>query len=861
MARLFNDPTDPAAFTRVSLPIEKFESQDDGSVLVWGRATSGEVDRDQQIIDPAFARKSLSQWFSTGANVRVMHSPNLYPAGVGVELVSGEDGEWLKSRIVEPTAVKLVEAGVLQAYSVGIARPKIQRDMVAKGGRVVDGETVEVSLVDRPANPACGLMLAKMAGGDNPTVEFVEQLYYERDDDPVTFKPSELASMLVKLGKATGAVEKRDFDKGVGEHGVDRDKLPAEDFAGPDRTYPIESPKDVHDAATLIGKADDPDAVKRKIISIAHRKGAEFVAKLPDEWKKSEKGTEPELTGTATPEVTKSGKKDCANCGKSHDADSPAKFCSGCGHKLSAGKSDKAAKVDEPEDRADDDEDKSEKAAKSEKPDEAEDDDDKAGEEKPEKVDKAATADTEVEVGLEHLKDAIRGLIAEQGTDPDHESHVADHAVNADLDRLDADATTALADQHEDMRTDKAAEPDLTKAAHDGVPYGLRRLHDATCEAYAWAAVKAAHPSLVITGLDKVIGTSADMLHTFLAKALSTGPSAAGDVAELAKAYEAAATLTDPHAESLAQARAQMHRAFKAANMGEPGSNGEPAASLKPINTGENGHQPHAAQFVRGYISAGHAPLSSTGAKPRVPATHPVDAEQFRRGLIEGGHESDSPGNTHMGGHPATPSAGHGTTTPMRAPGEKAADAELHKSAEGMSVIHDRIAAIYPHMCPIDFAAPRTSDLSAQPLTAPANTLDTRPNATPATVQASATPDLIKSAMAVRPDLLKAAVAELVNEQVSIRLAEVDVKHAAEVAELTKKFEEFAASPDPRQAPIRGMAGMEQALQLLTKSATQEPPAEATVRKAQHIARWLDSPNPTDRETARAALRQIADGR
>lgn len=835
MATLFKDPSDPAAFTRVSIPIEKFEKQTDGSIKVWGRATNDGIDRDQQIIDPKFARTSLAKWFATGANVRVMHSPNLYPAGRGVELVSGDDGEWLMSKIVEPTAIKLVEEGVLQAYSVGIARPKIIRDMVAKGGRVVDGETVEVSLVDRPANPGCGLVLAKMAGGESPVLTFFNDVIDERDQ-PVMVKPSDVAALLTKIGKATGAVEKRDFDSGVGAHGVDRDTLPAEDFAGPDRTYPIDSPKDVHDAALLIGHADNPDAVKRKIESIAHRKGAEFVAELPEDWK-TDKAAEPDLT--------KSGKKDCSNCGKSHDADSPAKFCSDCGHKLS-GKSDKAAKVDEPEDRADEDEDKTEKSTKAEKPDEGDDGDEDS------KAEKAAhAADAMVEVGLEHLKDAIRGIIGEQATDPDHESMAADRTVNADLDQLDTDASTALADQREDMRTDKAAEPDLTKAAHDGVPYGLRRLHDATCEAYPWAEVKAAHPSLQLTGLEKAISTSAGMLHGFLTNALTAGPAAAGEVAELAKAYEAASTLTDPHAESLAQARAQMHRAFKAANMGEPGSDGKPAASLKPINTGENGHQPHAGQFVRGYVRAGHIPLSSTGAKPRIPATNPVDAERFRRGMIEAGHESDSPGNTHTGGHPATP-------------GEKAADAELFKSAEGMAIIHDRIAAIYPHMCPIDAHAPRTSDVSKQPLTAPTNTLDTRPGAGPSTgvmqphvVEASATPDLIKSAS---PDLLKAAVAELVTEQVSTRMAAVESKHAAELADLRKQFEEFASSPDPRQAPIRGMAGMEQALQMLTKNA-QEPPAGATVEKAARIARWLNSPNPADRETARSALRQLADGR
>lgn len=63
-----------------------------------------------------------------------------------------------------------------------------------------------------------------------------------------------------------------------------RDKLPKSDFAGPGESYPIAKPADVAAAAKLVGKADDPAAVKAKIIRIAKRKGAAFVAQLPKAW-------------------------------------------------------------------------------------------------------------------------------------------------------------------------------------------------------------------------------------------------------------------------------------------------------------------------------------------------------------------------------------------------------------------------------------------------------------------------------------------------------------------------------------------------------------------------------------------------
>jgi hypothetical protein len=150
-----------------SFGIEKVESTPDGDLMVYGRATDGSVDHDQQIVDPQFSSKSIRDWLQSGGNVRVQHNPQRDPAGVGLEVSTDAEGAtWVKSLIVEPVAKKLVSKGALRAYSVGIARPTIVRDAVAKGGRITDGQVVEISLVDRPANARCGIQLvAKSADG------------------------------------------------------------------------------------------------------------------------------------------------------------------------------------------------------------------------------------------------------------------------------------------------------------------------------------------------------------------------------------------------------------------------------------------------------------------------------------------------------------------------------------------------------------------------------------------------------------------------------------------------------------------------------------------------------------------------
>lgn len=65
-----------------------------------------------------------------------------------------------------------------------------------------------------------------------------------------------------------------------------RDKMDRADFAGPNESFPIEQAGDVANAARALGRAKgDHSAIKAKIISIAKRKGASFVAQLPDDWK------------------------------------------------------------------------------------------------------------------------------------------------------------------------------------------------------------------------------------------------------------------------------------------------------------------------------------------------------------------------------------------------------------------------------------------------------------------------------------------------------------------------------------------------------------------------------------------------
>src|ERR1700758_2261609 len=136
--------TPQGELTYVSFPIDKIENTPDGDLYVYGKATDGSVDSDEQIVDPDWSAKALQEWLSTGGNVRVQHNPQRDPAGVGVQVDVGTDGHYVKSLIVEPVAKELVRKGVLRAYSVGISRPNIVRDAVARGGRIKGGPDTKI---------------------------------------------------------------------------------------------------------------------------------------------------------------------------------------------------------------------------------------------------------------------------------------------------------------------------------------------------------------------------------------------------------------------------------------------------------------------------------------------------------------------------------------------------------------------------------------------------------------------------------------------------------------------------------------------------------------------------------------------
>jgi hypothetical protein len=164
--------------------IEKADRNADGTMTVYGKATDDSLDIDQQICDGEWLKRAMPAWFKSGGNIREQHS-NI-AAGVAKEYEAKADGHYIGVLVVDPVSVKKVDAGVLKGFSVGIKNPRVVRDSKAANGRIVDGQIVEVSLVDRPANPNCQLVLAKSVEGEKDLVQVEEWIEKKEGEEDFT---------------------------------------------------------------------------------------------------------------------------------------------------------------------------------------------------------------------------------------------------------------------------------------------------------------------------------------------------------------------------------------------------------------------------------------------------------------------------------------------------------------------------------------------------------------------------------------------------------------------------------------------------------------------------------------------------
>lgn len=153
--------------------IAKMEAQDDGTVKVWGYASSEAVDSDGEIIAAEAMKAAIPDYMKFGA-VREMHGSNA--AGTAIEINVEDDGRtFFGAHIVDPVAVTKVKTGVYKGFSIGGS--VTARDELNKS-QITGLKLTEISLVDRPANPDAVFTCYK---ADKPKAE---EEAADKDDKP-----------------------------------------------------------------------------------------------------------------------------------------------------------------------------------------------------------------------------------------------------------------------------------------------------------------------------------------------------------------------------------------------------------------------------------------------------------------------------------------------------------------------------------------------------------------------------------------------------------------------------------------------------------------------------------------------------
>jgi HK97 family phage prohead protease len=157
---------------------------DEDQRTVEGYASTEALDSQGQIVEKDAMSKAM-EGYMEWANLREMHQPSAVGTVPTAKL--DEKGMYITGKVVDDNAWKKVKEGVYKGFSIGGRVTKMI------GNKIKELELVEISLVDRPANPECKIELVKVdkvdatAKGDEPAEKKTE--------------PTDLKKMLADVGE------------------------------------------------------------------------------------------------------------------------------------------------------------------------------------------------------------------------------------------------------------------------------------------------------------------------------------------------------------------------------------------------------------------------------------------------------------------------------------------------------------------------------------------------------------------------------------------------------------------------------------------------------------------------------------
>ncbi|MGD8720021.1 MAG: HK97 family phage prohead protease [Candidatus Zixiibacteriota bacterium] len=127
---------------------------------VEGYATTDSVDLEGDIVDLDATREAVEEYRKWG-NVRYMHQA--HAVGVVKDMEVDNKGLYVKVKVVDDECWVKVKEGVLKGFSIGFRIIECVWDGLKEVWRITKYLLIEVSLVDRPANPDCVYDVIKRA--------------------------------------------------------------------------------------------------------------------------------------------------------------------------------------------------------------------------------------------------------------------------------------------------------------------------------------------------------------------------------------------------------------------------------------------------------------------------------------------------------------------------------------------------------------------------------------------------------------------------------------------------------------------------------------------------------------------------
>ena len=123
-----------------------FEKKNNEERTVEGFASTEALDCQNEVVKYTALEKALPDYMKFG-NIREMHQASAVGKTVMAAVDKVKKGLWIKAKIVDKDAWEKVKEGVYNGFSIG-------GNVVSKIGNAIEElRLVEISVVDRPANP------------------------------------------------------------------------------------------------------------------------------------------------------------------------------------------------------------------------------------------------------------------------------------------------------------------------------------------------------------------------------------------------------------------------------------------------------------------------------------------------------------------------------------------------------------------------------------------------------------------------------------------------------------------------------------------------------------------------------------